>query len=65
MVKLQNRSRYAPFRGEWHNSRPIKPKMIGPSLCSWVEKGRQLPSFGVKGTQVSTLEAIAVRAGQG
>lgn len=65
MVKPQNRSRYAPFGGERYDSRSVKPKMIGPSLCSWVEKGGQLPSFRVKGTQVSTLEAIAIGAGQG
>ncbi len=42
MVKLQNGNRYAPFGGDWYDPCSVKPKMLIPSLCSWIEKGSQV-----------------------
>ena len=51
--------------GQRNDYRPIQNKMVAPILCTWIEERCNLTSYRGNRSQISTLVAIAIKAGIG
>ena|SRR5438477_1173693 len=63
-VELQQRGGGATHRGDWFGARAVESKVFRPTISAWVEEKHGLAGLRIDRSDIRSLRAVAVIAGQ-